>query len=94
MKTLRESLTIPIELADHREDALFHARNSFCVALLIPLCGSAGIWAPSCISSAQVAVAELNQSGRILGRTVKLSMTDAAVETTEPNEDIINDLID
>ncbi|HBS37158.1 MAG TPA: hypothetical protein DEA75_01695 [Rhodobacteraceae bacterium] len=85
---------MPIELADYREDALFHARNSFCVALLIPLCGSAGIWAPSCISSAQVAVAELNQSGGILGRKVKLIMIDAAVETTEPIEEIINDLID
>jgi len=85
---------MPIELADYRESAQFHARSSFCVALLIPLCGSAGIWAPSCISSAQVAVEELNQRGGIQGRKVKLIMIDAAVETTEPIEEIINDLID
>ena len=85
---------MPVELADYRESAQFRARSSFCVALLIPLCGSAGIWAPSCISSAQVAVAELNQRGGIQGRKVKLIMIDAAVETTEPIEEIINDLID
>lgn len=85
---------MPIELADYRETAQFQARNNFCVALLIPLCGSAGIWAPSCISSAQVAVAELNQRGGISGRKVQLIMIDAAVETTEPIEEVINDLID
>lgn len=94
VRVLRKPLTMPIELAEYRESAQFHARNSFCVALLIPLCGSAGIWAPSCISSAQVAVAELNQRGGILGRKVKLIMIDAAVEASEPIEEIIYDLID
>lgn len=94
VRTLPDDVTMPIELADFRVSAQFHARNSFCVALLIPLCGSAGIWAPSCISSAQVAAAELNQHGGIQGRKVKLIMIDAAVEASEPIEEIINDLID
>lgn len=85
---------MPTELADFRENARLGARKNFCVALLIPLCGSAGIWAPSCISSAQVAVEELNKQGGIQGRKVQLIMIDAAVEAAEPIEEIINDLID
>ncbi|WP_163025978.1 substrate-binding domain-containing protein [Chachezhania antarctica] len=85
---------MPIELADFRESGLLARTDCFRVALLIPLCGSAGIWAPSCISSAQVAVAELNRHSGIDGRKVQLIMIDAAVEATEPVEEIVNDLID
>jgi len=86
--------TMPIELADFRESGLLARSDCFRVALLIPLCGSAGIWAPSCISSAQVAVAELNRGDGIDGRKVQLIMIDAAVEAPEPVEEIVNDLID
>lgn len=68
--------------------------GSYRVALLIPMCGSAGIWAPSCISCAQVAVAELNRKDGIMGRRVQLLMIDAAVEAGEPIEEVVNDLIE
>lgn len=92
--TLRHDMNMPIELADFRANPHFHARGIYRIALLIPLCGAAGIWGPSCISSAQVAVAELNKADGIDGRKVQLIMIDAAVEATEPIEEIINDLID
>ncbi|WP_158970839.1 substrate-binding domain-containing protein [Chachezhania sediminis] len=85
---------MPMELAVFRESGLLARSDCFRVALLIPLCGSAGIWAPSCISSAQVAVAELNRASGIDGRKVQLIMIDAAVEAAEPVEEIVNDLID
>ncbi|MBT3143836.1 substrate-binding domain-containing protein [Ruegeria litorea] len=85
---------MPIELADLREHGNLHASGSFRVALLIPMCGPAGIWAASCISSAQVAVAELNRSDGIQGRRVQLIMIDAAVEAGEPIEEIVNELIE
>ncbi|APE45746.1 hypothetical protein BOO69_19035 (plasmid) [Sulfitobacter alexandrii] len=58
------------------------------------MCGPAGIWAPSCISSAQVAAAELNRGDGIGGRRVQLIMIDAAVEADEPIEETVNDLIE
>lgn len=94
MTILPRDNPLPMELSDLRSGRWLGASESFRVALMIPLCGSAGIWAPSCISSAQVAVAELNQKGGILGRKVQLIMIDAAVETPEPVEEIINDLIE
>jgi len=77
-------LALPIELADLRESGHLHAQGSFNVALLIPMCGPAGIWAPSCISSAQVAAAELNRTNGIQGRRVQLILIDAALDAGEP----------
>ena len=94
MSMLPRDTLLPIELSDLRSGRWLRASESFRVALMIPLCGSAGIWAPSCISSAQVAVAELNQQGGILGRKVQLIMIDAALEAPEPVEAVINDLIE
>lgn len=91
---LTTELALPIELADLRERGHLHGSGSFRVALLIPMCGPAGIWAPSCISSAQVAAAELNRASGIQGRQVQLIMIDAAVEAGEPIEEIINELIE
>lgn len=91
---LKDDLALPIELADFREAGLLAAAGSFRVALLIPMCGPAGIWAPSCISSAQVAAAELNRSEGIGGRRVQLIMIDAAVEADEPIEETVNELIE
>lgn len=85
---------MPVELDDLRGGSLIAAKGFYRVALLIPLCGSAGIWTPSCISSAQVAVAELNESGGIGGRKVQLIMIDAALEACEPIDEIVNDLIE
>lgn len=84
---------MPVELDDLRSGSSFGAHDAYRVALLIPMCGSAGLWAPSCISSAQVAVAELNEANGINGRNVQLIMIDAALEACEPIDEIINDLI-
>lgn len=68
--------------------------NAFRVALLIPMCGSAGLWAPSCIASAQVAVNELNRASGIAGRQVQLIMIDSALEAETPVEELVNALIE
>jgi len=67
---------------------------AFRVALLIPMCGSAGLWAPSCIASAQVAVNELNQASGIAGRQVQMIMIDSALEAQTPVEELVHDLIE
>lgn len=67
---------------------------AFRVALLIPMCGSAGLWAPSCIASAQVAVNELNRTSGIGGRQVQLIMIDSALEAQTPVEELVNALIE
>lgn len=94
MTLTQTKIPMPMELADLTDQRLLSADETFCVALLIPLCGSAGIWAPSCISSAQVAMKELNASGGIAGRKVQLVMIDAALEAEEPVEEVINRLIE
>jgi urea transport system substrate-binding protein len=68
--------------------------QAFRVALLIPMCGSAGLWAPSCIASAQVALAELNRSFGIGGRQVQMVMIDSALEAQTPVEELVNSLIE
>ena len=40
------------------------------VAVLAPMSGSAGIWGPSCISSAQLAIHEINQRAGISGAPI------------------------
>ena len=82
------------ELNDIEGDLLALPGSTFRIALLIPMCGSAGIWAPSCISSAQLAVAELNDASGILGRQVELIMIDSALEAPTPVEEVINSLIE
>jgi ABC-type branched-subunit amino acid transport system substrate-binding protein len=64
------------------------------IALPVPLCGTAGLWTPSCIASAQVAVEELNRQNGIAGREVQLVMVDAAAEAATPVEAVVNDLIE
>lgn len=85
---------LPFEL-DSRSDIFSLARkNYYRIALLVPLCGAAGLWTPSCIASAQVAVEELNKQNGIGGREVQLIMVDAALEATKPVEEVINELIE
>lgn len=64
------------------------------VALLIPMCGSAGLWAPSCIASAQVAVQELNRLSGIAGRPVQMVMIDSAIESETPVDVLVHTLIE
>ncbi|MDE4131591.1 substrate-binding domain-containing protein [Phaeobacter sp. QD34_3] len=85
---------VPTELEELRDDPILRGKGIFRVALLIPLCGAAGLWAPSCISSAQVAVEELNRANGIDGRKVQLIMIDAAMEASISIEETVNDLIE
>ena len=85
---------VPTELDELRDGPLAAARSTYRIALLIPLCGAAGIWAPSCISSAQAAVEELNRANGVNGRKVQLIMIDSAQESSLPIEETVNDLIE
>ena len=66
----------------------------FRVALLIPMCGTAGIWGPSCIASAQVAAHELNRRNGIAGRDVQLVLIDSAIEAPTPVENLVRSLLE
>ena len=68
--------------------------DEFRVALLIPMCGSAGIWGPSCIASAEVAAYELNRRDGIAGRNVRLILVDSAIEASTPVEVLVDGLIE
>ena len=85
---------VPTELEELRDNPVLRSKGTYRIALLIPLCGSAGLWAPSCISSAQVAVEELNRANGIDGRKVQLIMIDAAMEASISIEETVNDLIE
>lgn len=54
------------------------ARRELHVALCIPLGGSAGIWGPSALASADLAVAELNRSHGMAGHECRLITVNAA----------------
>lgn len=85
---------VPTELSELRDGPITSSRSNYNIALLIPLCGSAGLWAPSCISSAQAAVQELNRGDGLNGRKVQLIMIDAAQESDLSIEETVNDLIE
>jgi ABC-type branched-subunit amino acid transport system substrate-binding protein len=53
------------------------ARNKLRVGGFICCTGSPGVWGPCATSSAQLAVAEINNRGGILGREIELSIYDA-----------------
>ena len=52
-------------------------RDRLSIALLAPLSGPAGLWGPSCQTSAMLAEREINASGGILGRDLELVFVDA-----------------
>lgn len=85
---------VPSELSEIEGKLADFPRGTFRIGLLIPMCGSAGLWAPSCISSAQVAVAQLNAKDGINGRPIELIMIDSALEAQTPVEEVINSLIE
>lgn len=84
----------PVEYDDEFDSSVLRCKTYYRVALLVPLCGSAGLWSPSCIASAQIAVEELNRTNGIDGRPVQLVMIDSALEAPVPVEEIVNDLIE
>lgn len=51
-------------------------RTTLSLALVVPLQGPAGVFGPSCESAALLAVEELNASGGVLGREVRLVTVD------------------
>lgn len=53
------------------------ANDPLRVALLLPLSGPAGMWGPSCRTSALLAQSEINASGGLLGRELELVFQDA-----------------
>ena len=54
------------------------AHQELQIALCVPLGGTAGIWGPSALSSAKLAVAELNREAGIGGRGCRLLTVNAA----------------
>jgi len=55
-------------------------RRELNIALCVPLGGATGIWGPSALASAKLAVAELNKGAGISGRSCQLLTVDAADE--------------
>lgn len=84
----------PQTVASAHDDLVLSPRSAFRVALMIPMCGAAGLWAPSCIASAQLAVDEINRGRGIRGRPVELIMIDSAVEAAAPVDALVNSLIE
>ena len=62
-------MTVPSGAAAHA--------TSFASAASSAVTGSPGVWGPCATSSAQLAVAEINKRGGILGREIELSIYDA-----------------
>ncbi len=54
------------------------ARQELQIALCVPLGGTAGIWGPSAMASAKLAVSELNREAGIGGRSCRLLTVNAA----------------
>ncbi|MDU6673098.1 MAG: ABC transporter substrate-binding protein, partial [Bradyrhizobium sp.] len=54
-----------------------HALRSVRIGLLVPLGGSAGLWAPSAEACGRLAVSELNQAAGIMRRPVELIVVNA-----------------
>ena len=59
------------------------------VALCVPLGGSAGIWGPSAMASARLAVAELNRDAGILGRACRVLTVNAADDADDIEETLV-----
>ncbi len=63
------------------------------IGLCVPMEGSAGIWGPSCLASAQLAQEELNQGNGIAGRICELVTVNAADESADL-EQTLRDIVD
>jgi urea transport system substrate-binding protein len=63
------------------------------IALCVPLGGSAGIWGPSALSCARLAVAELNRHSGIAGQHCRLVTINASDDSSDIEETLL-DLVD
>lgn len=86
--------TFPRTVSSASDDLVLSRRSTYRVALMIPMCGAAGLWAPSCIAAAQLAMDEINRACGIRGRPVDMIIIDSAVEAALPVDVLINDLIE
>lgn len=64
------------------------------IAVLVPMCGSAGIWGPSCISCAQLGIAEVNGAGGISGRPLEPVFLNSDDSSAADLEHDLNDLVE
>lgn len=69
-------------------------RDTHRVAVLVPMGGSAGIWGPSCISCAQLAIGEINASDGVNGLPLEPIFLNSNAETVQVLERELSDLID
>lgn len=60
------------------------------IAMLVPLSGPAGLWGPSCQTSARLGCHEINAAGGILGREVELIFLDAGGDPDMIADDTID----
>jgi urea transport system substrate-binding protein len=81
----RSSKPFPFEL--DRED------DSFSIGLFVPMIGVAGIWGPSGIACATLAVEEINRGGGLLGREIRLECVNASDEV-EDLAQVTRELVD
>lgn len=70
--------TNPVDVATRLK-----ARRELRVALCIPMNGLAGIWGPSSLASAELAVSELNKNSGIAGYPCKLTILNATDDDRE-----------
>ncbi len=64
------------------------------VAITVPMSGSAGIWGPSCIASARLAIEEINAGGGISGREVEPVFLDADDSVADDTVDALEQLVE
>ncbi len=76
-----ERLGRSIRIPDAGPRQPYGANRAFNIALCVPLGGATGIWGPSALASAKLAVAELNKGAGISGRPCQLIVVDAADES-------------
>ena len=68
-------------------------RHDITVALCVPLGGTAGIWGPSAMASARLAVAELNRESGIVGHGCRLLTVNAADDAPDIEQTLM-ELVD
>jgi ABC-type branched-subunit amino acid transport system substrate-binding protein len=87
LPALRRS-RLPIGMPGRIHEARYERMRdqAFSIGLLVPTSGLEGIWGPSTIACARLAVEEINRSGGLLGKEVRLLVIDAADEAADLTE--------
>lgn len=80
-------------MARPRPTVLGRRGDVLSVALVVPLQGSTGIYGPSCLACAELAVAELNGVDGIVGRRVELVVVDGGADPSVVADEV-GDLVD